>query len=79
MAARKFCSVGVMLGACLDAAPVLVNMSCHCCIVAGGGGLAGGSLGAGLGGTSWIACVARVPVGGDVPRSWEPCSTATNW
>ena len=52
----------------MGAAPATVNMSCNCCVVAGRGGLAGGSLGAGVGGKSWIACIACMPVGGDAPR-----------
>ena len=56
-------SGGCLLGGWLDAAPVLVNVSCRCPVVIGGGVLAGGSLGAGLGGRSWIACA---PVGGNV-------------
>ncbi len=68
-----------MPGACLDAVPALVNVRCNCCVVADGGALDGGSLCAGVGGRSWIACLACNPVGGAAPQSWESCSNATNW
>ena len=56
----------------LDAALVPVNMSFNCCVVTNIGGLAGGSPGTGVGGNSWLACVACVPAGGDAPKHWEP-------